>query len=89
LVRIFLPAIVLYGAYPLVSTYLLRVKRTRLVVGGNVFALVANVVATAVLVPAHGAIGASVALVGALLLNVLVVGAGAARARARGNGAGG
>lgn len=84
LVKLLVPGLVLYGAYPLYSTHLLKVRRTRLVLVGNFSALALNL-AIGVLLMALGrtspAQAVSIGLLAGLLVNVFSVGSASLRRR--------
>ncbi len=87
LVRLLMPALVVYGAYPLLSTHLLKLCRTKLVLLGNYLALAANfgyLVFSMVTGQANAAMAAVHALLLGLLLNVLIVGLGSLNGRRNG-----
>lgn len=76
LVRWLMPALVVYGAYPLLSTHLLKLGQSRLVLVANYAALGANVAYAAIRLPAAGPSGALVAVQALLIglaVNVIVV----------------
>lgn len=84
IVRILTPILAVYGAYPLLSMYLIKINQTKSVIFGNYLALILNVVIAIILLKQgffSGGQAAAIALAIGLLSNSAIGGFVAVKAR--------